>query len=141
MAPSRSTAPGSVLPSRVHPPVTGECEKPHGSHKGTRLTTMSEEIRGLRGTARRIRASKVICAPDDIIDLGAYIITRKVGVYETCVENECGSNPFRYGNRGEGRMGILFHERGRTGTLGRFDVRKRYTLGFHLFPIDNVLIV
>jgi hypothetical protein len=30
---------------------------------------------------------------------------------------------------------------GRTGTLGRFDVRKRYTLGFHFFPINSFLIV
>jgi hypothetical protein len=30
---------------------------------------------------------------------------------------------------------------GHTGTLGRFDVRERYTLGFHLFPIDSFLPV
>ena len=110
MVPSRSMAPGSVIPSPVHPPVTGECEKTHGSHKGMRLTTVSEEVLGLRGTARSTRASKVICAPDDIVVRSAYIIIGKVAVYETCVEHKCGSNPFGYAsNRGEGR-GILFHE-------------------------------
>lgn len=30
---------------------------------------------------------------------------------------------------------------GRTGTLGCLDVRKHYTLGFHLFPVDSFLMV
>jgi hypothetical protein len=106
------------------------------------LTTVSEEVLGLRGTARITRVSKVICAPDDIVVRGAFIISGKVLVYEICVEhNKCGSNPFGYGNRDQGRRKIVFHEIGRTGTLGRFDVRKRYTLGFHLFPIDSFLMV
>jgi hypothetical protein len=110
MVPSKSMAPGSVIPSPVHPPVTGECERPHGSHKGMRLTTVSEEVLGLRGATRNTRVSKVICAPDDTVVRGAYIISGKVLVYEICVEhNKCGSNPFGYGNRDQGR-GIVFHE-------------------------------
>ena len=101
MVPSKSMAPGSVIPSPVHPPVTGECERPHGSHKGMRLTTVSEEVRGLRCTARNIRVSKVIGAPDEIVVSSANIIERKVGVYETCAEHKCGS---------KGAKGILFRE-------------------------------
>src|SRR6266566_3096562 len=37
--------------------------------------------------------------------------------------------------------GSCFMKVGLTGTLGRFDVRKRYTLGFHLCPIDSFLPV
>jgi hypothetical protein len=83
----------------------------HGSRKDMRLTTVSEKVLGLRGTARNTRVSKVICAPDDTVVRGAYIVTGKVAVYETCVEHKCGSNPFGYGNRGEGRRGIVFHEK------------------------------
>ncbi len=84
MVPSRSTAPGSVIPSPVHPPITEEYEKTHGSHKGVRLTTVSEEVLGLRSTARNMRASKMICASDDIVLRSAYIIIGKVAIYETC---------------------------------------------------------
>jgi hypothetical protein len=144
MVPSKSMAPGSVIPSPLHPPVTRECENTHGSHKGMRLTTVSEEVLGLRGTARNTRTSKVICAPDDTVVRSAYIITGEVRVYEICVEHKCGSNPFGYGNTvtgAKGGEGSCFMKVGRTGTLGRFDVHKRYTLGFHLSPIDGFLPV
>lgn len=85
MIPSRSTAPGSVIPSPVHPPVTVS-EKMHGGHTGMCLTTVSEEVLGLCGTARNTRVSKVICAPDDTVVRSAGIITGKVPVYEICVE-------------------------------------------------------
>jgi len=59
-----------------------------------RLTTVSEEVLGLRGAARNIRTSKVICATDDIVVRSAYIVIGKEAVYETCVERMYGSNPF-----------------------------------------------
>ena len=93
MVPSKSMAPGRVIPSLLHPPVDKECEKTR-SHKGMRLTTVSEEVLSLRGTARNIRVSKVICAPDDTVVRGAYIIIGKVSVYEICVERKCGSDQF-----------------------------------------------
>jgi hypothetical protein len=53
--------------------------------QGYLLTTVSEEIVDLRVSGRNIRASNVICAPDDIVVLGAYRIMGKVAVYDTCV--------------------------------------------------------
>ena len=108
-------APGSVIPSPVHPPVTGECEKTHGSHKGMRLATVSEEIRSLCGTARNIRMSKVICPPDDIVVRSAYIIIGKVGVYEICVEHNAGQTHLgTVTGASERRRGIVFHESSRS---------------------------
>jgi hypothetical protein len=57
-----------------------------------RPTAVSEEVLSLRGAARNIRVSKVICAPDDTVVRSAYIIIGKVCVYEICVEHKCGSN-------------------------------------------------
>ena len=39
----------------------------HGSHKAMHLTTICGEVLGLRGTARNVRASKVVSTPDDTV--------------------------------------------------------------------------
>ena len=92
-----------------------------------RLTTMSEEVLGLRSTARTTRTSKVICAPDDTVVRSAYIVAGKVAVYETCVESKCQTGLGTV-TGAKGGAGSCFMKVGRTGTLGRFDVRKRYAL-------------
>lgn len=42
--PSRSTAPGCVIPSPVQPPVIGECVKMHDGRKDMHIIAMSEEV-------------------------------------------------------------------------------------------------
>ena len=81
MVPSRSMAPGSVIPSPVHPPVS-DCERRQA--QGYTPTTVGKEVLGLRGAGRLIWVSEVICPPDKFSVRGANIISGKIAVDEDC---------------------------------------------------------
>ncbi len=98
-----------------------------------RLATVGEEVLGLRDTARYIRVSEVICALDDRDIRSAYIVIGKATVCQICVERKYRSSRFgQHRQRKRKGYGVFYENEKHLA-----DVRKRYTLGYHLVPIDS----
>jgi hypothetical protein len=129
MVPSRKTAPGSVIPSRLHPP-SPDSQSVQDDTWNTLTTVRKKEI-SLRGTRRSVRASDVIPAPDDTGVAGTKIIKGERGVY-----GRYDRQVSRSVNTAIQWDRILC----RTSALCRFDVRKRHPDYSHRVPIDSALI-